>query len=190
MNEPATRTGAKLQSVFAPRVSFMKPAYWISFWIFFVYAAWLASPYFAYYVIGVPDLSQVRQIVGDVRWDKVGTYTRYGYRAAPTHIYAKDGTEHAIHCGFVMHKIDCDVFAGLRPFNETPVTHHWYFGVLDAKDPSRKSYLTVFDTPQAIQRTYLRNSLSEKVWPWLITFFFLSGFWIACAMTAHRNAIR
>jgi len=50
--------------------------------------------------------------------------------------------------------------------------------------------LTVFDTPQAIQRTYLRNSLSEKVWPWLITFFFLSGFWIACAMTAHRNAIR
>jgi hypothetical protein len=89
-----------------------------------------------------------------------------------------------------MHKIDCDVIAGLRPFNETPVTHHWYFGVLGAKDPSSKSYLTVFDTPQAIQRTYLRSNLSEKVWPWLLTLFFLSGFWITCAVKAHQNANR
>lgn len=186
MNLTAIGLGSKLKTVFAPRVSFMKPAYWIPFWIFFLYAAWLASPYLAYYVMGVPDLSQVRQIVGDVRWERVGTYTRFGYRAAPTHIYAKGGTQQAIHCGFVMHKRDCDVFAGLKPFNETSVTHHWYFGVLDAKDLSRKSYLTVFDTPQAIQSYYLSNSLREKVWPWLLTVFFLSGFWITCVIKANR----
>ena len=90
----------------------MKPAYWIPFWIFFLYAAWLASPYLAYYAIGVPDLSQVRKFVGDVRWEKVGTYTRFGYRAAPTHIYTKDGSQQAIHCGVDVCLIEVRYFGG------------------------------------------------------------------------------
>ena len=190
MNVTAIGLGSKLKNLFAPRVSFMKPAYWIPFCIFFLYAAWLASPYLAYYVIGVPDLSRARQIVGDVRWEKVGTYTRFGYRAAPTRIYTKDGSQQAIHCGVVMHKIDCDVFAGLRPFEETVVWHHWYFGLLYARSELGKSALSTFSTPRAIQDTYLRRSLREKVWHWLLTIFLLSGFWITCATKANRNANR
>jgi hypothetical protein len=190
MKVKATALGSRLKNVFAPRVSFMKPAYWIPFWVFSLYVAWLASPYLAYYAIGVPDLSQVRQIVGDVRWERVGTYTRFGYRAAPTHIYAKGGTQQAIHCGFVMHKRDCHVFGGLQPFEETVVWHHWYFGVLHAARANGDSLLKPFDTPQAIQDFNLRTPLREKVRPWLLTLVFLSGFWITCALKTNRDAKR
>ena len=54
----------------------MQPSYWIPFWIFFAYTAWLASPYVAYYVLGVPDLDQVPELIGGIRHEPVGTYVR------------------------------------------------------------------------------------------------------------------
>ena len=180
MDEPY----AKLRRLLAPRIGFMKSSYWIPFWIFFAYTAWLASPYLAYYIVGVPDLGQVPEMTGDVRRELVGTYTRFGYKPGRTEIYTIDGSRHTIHCGFIMYPSDCHVFLGLAPFNETTVKQHWYFGVLDAKTSGGHSSLEVFNTPELIQNSYLHDSLSKKAWPWLLTWFGLLGFWVVSVVRA------
>ena len=176
--------GRSVLLLVAPRGGLIKPAHWLAFWLIYPYVCWMASPFFAYYVVGVPNSRNVTQLVGDVRHEKSGTYGRWSYRPPRTSLFSMNGRQRQIHCGYVMYNKDCIFFAGLMPFNKTTVAFHPYFGVLEARTEQEFNGVNDYADPHRMRIEYLKMPLFERVWPWLLAWMLLTAFWIVFALDA------
>jgi len=89
-----------------------------------------------------------------------------------------------------MYKMDCIFFVGLDPFNKTTVAFHPYFGVLEARTEQEFNAVNDYAEPHRMRIEYLKMPLYERVWPWLLAWMFLTGFWIVLVLDAASRPAR
>lgn len=99
--------------------------------------AWYSSPYFMYYVAGLPKLEELQIFEGRVVTD--GRERIVGGSRLPPKFFVEGVSEtKEIHCGFRSRPLGCDVLYYFWPstVGNHKIWYHWYFGVMQVEYPS------------------------------------------------------
>lgn len=116
-----------------PRVGRLSRWPWLFWFPAFVWMGWLASPWFMYYVVGVPQAEAGRRLEGTYLLSGGVSVDELGRVRPPDSFLRNEVETNKIHCYYVQYPASCEF--RMRPGKQYAVYYHWFWGVLRIEYP-------------------------------------------------------